>query len=202
MVPVDAMSNDGRFGIRHNGAFELRWLNWVLTLGNATGTRRSDRAGANAEWRVGRCRAARRPMPPPALKRWARACRVRESAAVRPGTTPLKFAPEYEAWLVEAMRHGDNDAFWEERGRASSTTSREYKDVPFYHVTGWYDSWARRSPTELRGAVEGQEEPAAADVGPWTHGSQGPNFSGEVEFTADGRHRPERASACAGTTAG
>ena len=30
-VPVDAMSNAGRFGIRHNGAFELRWMNWILT---------------------------------------------------------------------------------------------------------------------------------------------------------------------------
>src|SRR3954469_5841176 len=37
MVPVDAMSNVGRNGIRHNGAFELRWLNWILTIGNATG---------------------------------------------------------------------------------------------------------------------------------------------------------------------
>jgi len=37
MVPVDAMTNVGRVGIRHNGAFELRWLNWILTLGNATG---------------------------------------------------------------------------------------------------------------------------------------------------------------------
>ena len=34
LVPVDAMSNPGRFGIRHAGAFELRWLNWVMTLGN------------------------------------------------------------------------------------------------------------------------------------------------------------------------
>ena len=34
MVPVDAMSNPGRFGMRHAGAFELRWLKWVLTLGN------------------------------------------------------------------------------------------------------------------------------------------------------------------------
>ena len=41
MVPVDAMSNAGQFGVRHNGAFELRWLNWILTLGNATGTRAS-----------------------------------------------------------------------------------------------------------------------------------------------------------------
>jgi hypothetical protein len=44
MVPVDAMSNVGRYGVRHNGAFELRWLNWILTLGNATGTDNSSKA--------------------------------------------------------------------------------------------------------------------------------------------------------------
>ena len=37
MIPVDAMSNPGRLGMRHGGAFELRWLSWVLSLGNATG---------------------------------------------------------------------------------------------------------------------------------------------------------------------
>src|SRR3984885_13786466 len=37
MVPRNAMSNFGRYGVRHNGAFELRFFNWVFTLGNATG---------------------------------------------------------------------------------------------------------------------------------------------------------------------
>src|ERR1022692_1499081 len=38
MVPRNAMSDYGRYGVRHNGAFELRFFNWVFTLGNATGT--------------------------------------------------------------------------------------------------------------------------------------------------------------------
>jgi hypothetical protein len=29
---------------------------------------------------------------------------------LRSGTTPLKFAPDYEKWLVEAISHGDDDA--------------------------------------------------------------------------------------------
>ena len=33
MVPRNAMSDFGRYGVRHNGAFELRFFNWVLTLG-------------------------------------------------------------------------------------------------------------------------------------------------------------------------
>src|SRR5882757_9716456 len=36
MVPRNAMSDFGRYGVRHNGAFELRFFNWVFTLGNAT----------------------------------------------------------------------------------------------------------------------------------------------------------------------
>ena len=27
------MSDYGRYGMRHNGAFELRWMNWIFTLG-------------------------------------------------------------------------------------------------------------------------------------------------------------------------
>ena len=38
MIPRNAMSDFGRYGVRHNGAFELRFFNWVFTLGNATGS--------------------------------------------------------------------------------------------------------------------------------------------------------------------
>ena len=49
MVPRNAMSDFGRYGVRHNGAFELRWLNWVLTLGNAIpGTAYAPAAAARA----------------------------------------------------------------------------------------------------------------------------------------------------------
>ncbi len=73
--------------------------------------------------------------------------RVREyvrSLPLRPGTTPLKFAPDYEAWLIEAMSHGDYDDVWKDHGSSVVDHLAEYKDVPVFHVTGWYDSWARR----------------------------------------------------------
>ena len=40
MIPRNAMSDFGRYGIRHNGAFELRWFNWMLTMGNTIPARR------------------------------------------------------------------------------------------------------------------------------------------------------------------
>src|SRR5215472_407034 len=34
MVPLVAATNVGRYGLRHNGAFELRFFTWVFSLGN------------------------------------------------------------------------------------------------------------------------------------------------------------------------
>ena len=31
---------------------------------------------------------------------------------LRRGTTPLKLIPEYEDWLVDAMKNGANGPFW------------------------------------------------------------------------------------------
>ena len=142
MVPVDAMTNTGHYGVRHNGAFELRFLNWVFTLGNAADDARTRLAAA-------RRAAVPRPRPRRPLADFGN--RVREyifALPLRPGTTPLKFAPDYEAWLVEAMGHGDNDDYWKNAGierrrshrrvpgRAGRTTS------PAGTTRG-----ARRSPT-------------------------------------------------------
>jgi putative CocE/NonD family hydrolase len=104
MIPVDAMSDFGQYGLRHNGAFELRFLNWVFTLGNAAGT-------ANAP-----LAAARAASDPAAVKELIdmgnHVSEYVRTLPIRPGTTPLKFAPDYEAWLIEAMKHGDYDDFW------------------------------------------------------------------------------------------
>lgn len=35
MVPIDAMSNCGVAGIRHGGAFELRFMNWIFLQGTS-----------------------------------------------------------------------------------------------------------------------------------------------------------------------
>lgn len=178
MIPVDAMSNTGHYGVRHNGAFELRFLNWVYTMGNAAMT-------------PNEMLAARRAAVPaeaaPALAEFGN--RVREyvwSLPLRPGTTPLKFAPDYEAWLVEAMRHGDYDDFWKNAGSSVVDHLAEYADVPIYHVTGWYDTWgtqvANMNYVELKRT---KKSPQRLIIGPWTHGGQSRAYAGEAEFTAD-----------------
>ena len=178
MIPVDAMSNFGRYGVRHNGAFELRWFNWVFTMGNAASTANATPAAL---------RAAIDPAAVPALVDIGQ--RVPEyvrGLPLRPGTTPLKFAPDYESWLVEAMRHGDYDEFWKNHGSSVVDHVAEYKDVPIYHVTGWYDSWgtqvANLNYIELRKAKKSLQR---LIIGPWTHGGQTRNWAGDAQFTPD-----------------
>jgi uncharacterized protein len=178
MIPVDAMSNFGRYGVRHNGAFELRWFNWVFTLGNAAG-------GPNAT--AAAQRASGNPSAVPALVDMGN--RVREyvlGLPLRAGTTPLKFAPDYEAWLIEAMRHGDDDDFWKNHGSSVVDHLATYKDVPIYHVTGWYDSWgtqvANLNYIELARTKKSLQR---LIVGPWTHGGQTRSYAGLAQFSAD-----------------
>ena len=178
MVPRNAMSNFGRYGVRHNGAFELRFFNWVLTLGNATGTENAGPAAA---------RAVSDPAAVAALVDMGN--RVREFARalpLRPGTTPLKFAPDYESWLVEAMSHGDYDDFWINAGSSVVDHLAEYKDVPEYHTTGWYDSWgtsvANLNYVQLRKTKKSLQR---LIVGPWIHSAENRSYAGDAQFTPD-----------------
>ena len=178
MIPVDAMSDFGRYGVRHNGAFELRWFSWVFTLGNSAETQSAPAAAA---------RAASDPAAAAALVDLG--ARVRDyvrGLPLRPGTTPLKFAPDYEAWLIEAMSHGDYDDFWKNHGASVVDHLAEYKDIPVYHTTGWYDSWgsqvANLNYVELRKAKKSLQR---LIVGPWTHGGQTRSYAGQAQFTAD-----------------
>lgn len=178
MIPRNAMSDFGRYGVRHNGAFELRFFNWVWTLGNAAGTRDALAAAT---------RAASDPAAAAALvDMGAKVQEYVRGLPLRPGTTPLKFAPDYEAWLIEAMSHGDYDAFWKDSGASVVDHLAEYADIPEYHTTGWYDSWAtqvanlnyvalRRTKKSLQRLI----------VGPWIHSSENLSYAGEAQFTDD-----------------
>jgi putative CocE/NonD family hydrolase len=178
MVPRNAMSNFGRYGVRHNGAFELRFFNWIFTLGYA---------GASGTLAEAATRAASNPAAVPALMQLE--TRVREYVTglpLRPGTTPLKFAPDYERWLIEAMSHGDYDDFWKNSGSSVVDHLAEYKDVPAYHTTGWYDSWGTQAANlnfvELRKAKKSLQR---LIIGPWMHSQEDRSYAGEAQFTPD-----------------
>jgi len=214
MVPVDAMSNVGAFGIRHGGAFELRWLNWVLTLGNPNlhaltpqGERTDEIDPERGVWRLpagGQATAAEdAELRDRLAARAAVIARIGGDAAaaaelaelgersrefaralpLRRGETSLKRAPQYEAWLIEAMGRGPGEAFWTQMGVDVADGAARYQDVPVLHVTGAYDSWsgpvANLNFVALSAA---KASPQRLLFGPWTHGQQALTHAGIAEF--------------------
>ena len=170
MIPADAMSDFGRYGVRHNGAFEMRWMNWIFNIGGPNGSR-----------------AARDPQTREALLKLGE--QVREYAKgmpLRPGTTPLKLNPEYESWLIAAMSHGDYDDFWKDAGADVVEHVAQYKDIPVYHLGGWYDSWGTQD-ANLNYVLLSKNKKSLQRLimGPWTHGGRTRSYAGEAEFGPD-----------------
>jgi uncharacterized protein len=163
VIPVDAVSNMGFQGMRNGGAFELRFWNWVFTGGNVgTWGKRNALAQRGLEEMSANRRHYLLNLP------------------LRAGTTPLKHAPEYEAWLVAAMQHGVNDEFWTQNNILANP--ERYKDVPTYLVGGWYDSWAGNTTANFVALSKAIKGPVHLIMGPWVHGMQASQAHGQVTF--------------------
>ncbi len=169
MVPIDSVSNCAVSGMRHGGAFELRFMNWIFQ----TGAPNSKAALANPALQQALAESGRR------IREHA------DSLPIRPGTTPLRVSPEYESWLIEAMRSGPESPFWHKKGISVVDHVGDYADVPVLHMTGWYDSWTRQVTMNYEALSKAKKSPQRLVIGPWTHGGQNSNAAGEVEFTRE-----------------
>lgn len=166
VIPVDAVSNMGRQSMRNAGAFEMRFWNWII-LNAAKGSSASKDPGKAA---VLKEMAANRH-------------EYLKLLPLRAGTTSLKLAPEYESWLIDAMRHGADDEFWS----AINVVERadKYADVPVYLVGGWYDSWAGNTTANFQALTKQLKSDVYLIMGPWIHGAQGSHAHGQVNFGQD-----------------
>jgi putative CocE/NonD family hydrolase len=166
VIPVDAMSNMGYQSMRNAGAFELRFWNWIFTRA-AEGSRQ-----------------VRDPKIKEILEEMAANRRhYLLNLPTRKGMTPLRFAPEYEEWLVEAMKHGGNDAFWAQNNIIDHPD--HYKDIPVLLIGGWYDSWGGNTSANYKTLSRTIKGPVYLTMGPWIHGKQGMSWHGQVSFGDD-----------------
>lgn len=166
VIPVDAMSNMGRQSLRNAGAFELRFWNWIFL-----------NAGRGS-------RASRWPGTAEVLAEMAdQRLTYLDNFPTRRGMTPLKLSPEYEDWLVSAMEHGANDDFWAQNNIVDAPEN--YKDIPVYLVSGWYDSWAGNTTANFMALRPTLKSPVFLIMGPWIHGQQAASAHGQVNFGSD-----------------
>src|SRR4029079_13900549 len=170
MVPIDAAANAGYYGMRHHGAFELRFFNWIFTYGA--------RDGSHEELQSPHTKQVLEEMSKHVTE-------YVKALPLRAGTTPLKLVPDYEAWLIEAMSHGDLDDYWRNYGASVIDHVAEYKDVPVYHIGGWYDSWAAQTSNLSYATLAKTKHNQRLIMGPWVHGGAEDSHAGEAEFGPD-----------------
>jgi putative CocE/NonD family hydrolase len=166
VIPVDAVSNPGVQSMRNAGAFELRFWNWIY-LNAGKGSRASHDPGTKE-----------------VLEQMSKDRKLYlANLPLRAGLTPLRLAPEYEAWLVAAMREGRNNEFWSQNNIVDHAD--QYQDMPVYLVGGWYDSWAGNTTANYRALSPKLKGPVYLIMGPWIHGAQGKSEHGQVSFGPD-----------------
>ncbi len=165
MIPAYAMSDCGVYGIRHHGAFELRWMNWTLLAARDSHYPAAGTAIKN---------------PTQLVEEYAK------GLPLHAGATLLSLAPDYESWLVEAMNHGDDDKYWKEWVQSVMDHVAEVKDVPILHISGWYEPCGRTDcQPQLRRTFKIEEQPAALNYGALDARRQFFTFAGEAEFGPD-----------------
>ena len=173
MVPLVAASNPGLFGVRYQGAFELRLFAWMFGVGNPVDDPSYPSyfpGDTDAQAAMGKAVADYR--------------QYVLALPFRAGTTPLRMAPDYDSTLAETMSHGDYDEYWKNIGIDVVSHVKEVKDVPTLHISGWYDSWSNDvANLNYVNLAKSKKSVQRLLMGPWTHtGSTHSSFSGEAEF--------------------
>jgi uncharacterized protein len=166
LVPADAVTQAGYYGMRNGGAYELRFMNWIFNLGAPLGSHEARDPGTRA-----------------VLEDAGHHIReYLEALPLRPGLTPLHLAPEYEDWLVFAMGHGANDGYWKQPAFDVVDNVARYEDVPVYLIGGWYDSWDLQTTMSYMALAKAKHGPIKLIMGPWIHGMHGESGNGQVDF--------------------
>jgi putative CocE/NonD family hydrolase len=171
----EAGANAWTSTVRHNGAFEMRFLCWAFWQGAKSREAKAD----------------------PVLEHALASVDVRDWLTRMPlkrGGSPLSLLPAYEAWALDIATRGDYDAFWHRPGLDIARHWARIPGCPIVLTTGWYDSYTRAMFENFLG-LSGPRT-VKAIVGPWTHGVKqlGQPFAGDVEFGAGAAlaHNAER----------
>jgi len=165
VVDSGGFSDSYQGGIRFGGAFDLKQVTWAYKQALLAPETLADpvrKAALEAEDILGWF--ARFP--------W------------KPGHSPLRHAPDYEAYLFEQWREGAFGPYWQQLGIYTKGWYDKYAKVPVVHVSSWYDAYPRTAVENYTGLRDAGRGPQSLILGPWTHGDRSVTFSGDVDFGA------------------
>ncbi len=169
-------SNAHRSGVRQGGAFELKQATWALRQ-----ARVSPEAAAD-----------------PVLKAALDAEDVRDwftRMPWRPGVSPVRWHPAYEAYLLDQWRAGAFDESWRKPGLYAAGGYDKFKHVAQIHMSSWFDPYTLTASDNYLGLKAAGANALGLVLGPWTHGDRSLTYAGDVDFgpaaTLDGQLAPD-----------
>jgi putative CocE/NonD family hydrolase len=157
-------ANSWTGGIRQFGAFELKQATWAFKQ-----ARLSPEAAADPVLRAA--------LDSEDIRDWF------TRLPWRPGHSPLRHHPDYEAYLLEQWRHGAFDAYWQQLGIWAEGFYERYARADCVHMSSWFDPYARTAASNFAGLKP--RGPQRLILGPWTHGDRSDTVFGDVDFGAD-----------------
>ena len=150
--------------VRHNGAFEMRFMAWGFRA-LVTGTKIDDPVVGQSLRQV-------------QFRDWLK------RLPLKPGLSPLALVPMHERWVFDIWTRGDYDEYWKQPGFDFEEHFENHADVPILFSGAWYDSYTRSTLENYVRFSRGKHGPIRLMMGPWTHGGDKVDltWSGDVEF--------------------
>lgn len=102
----------------------------------------------------------------------------------KPGHSPLRHVPDYEAYLFEQWSKGAFGEYWKQSGIYSLDHYQDIPDIPIMLMSSWYDVYVKSTLDNFKVLREKNRSATALIMGPWLHGDRNNTFSGDVEFGA------------------
>jgi len=158
--------NSWQSGIRQSGAFELKQATWAFRNALVSPEAEAD----------------------PVLRAALAGEDIREwftRMPWRPGHSPLRHHPDYEAYLFDQWTHGAYDEFWQQLGICTERWHERYSRAACVHMSSWYDPYPLTATGNYAGLTRAGRGPQRLILGPWTHGDRSNTSCGDVEFGPD-----------------
>ena len=162
-VDSGGFSNAFTCGIRQGGAFELKQATWAYNRAMEGPLAQRDprvRAAIEAE----------------DLHQWF------AHMPWTKGRSPVRWDPDYEAYLLDQWQHGTFDDFWKKVGIWAAGYYETFPKIPITFMSSWYDAYVQTTLENYAGLKGDPERPLTLIMGPWTHGNRCERVFGDVDF--------------------
>ena len=152
-----------RTGIRQGGAFELKQLTWAYNNAKESPEAQNDPL-------------VRKALEAEDIKAWFTVMPWSE------GRSPVRWVPEYEAYVLEQWRQGAFGEFWKKTGIYAEGAYERFPQVPVALMSSWYDAYVRTTFDNYEGLSRSGQRPLCLIMGAGLHGNRNSTFAGDVEF--------------------